>query len=600
MNNNNITPESDSMKSNDNDQTNDYMPDVTDFDHTQTNTNEIARATSHAGSVLSRVASYVSRKDRYIDENGNEVWQDDEVSILMQDEETPDFTWKNIRRYAITRLTTLTELHRVSMENINPIPELRKMTLHNWNYFFMGYAAWLCAAWAFFAVSVSTAPLAALYGKATKDISWGLSLVLFVRSAGAIIFGIWTDNYSRKWPYITCLGLFLICQLCTPWAKTYTQFLGVRWISGIAMGGIYACASATAIEDAPVKARSFLSGLFFTAYAMGFIFAIIFYRAFLNVNGESYWKVQFWFSIWLPAVLILWRLVWPETKYFTKVLKARQLMRDDAIAKNGGQPLPKLSFKQKFSNVKKTVSKYWLLFGYLILLLVGPNYLTHASQDLFPTMLRAQLRFSEDAVTVAVVVVCLGSITGGMFFGQLMEITGRRVGLLLALVMAGCFTYPAFMLKTSSAVLGAGFMLWFSIFGVWGVLPIHLSELSPPEARALVSGLAYQLGNLASAASVVIENDLADLYPIEWNAAGEVTNKDYSKVMAILTGSAVIFTFVLVFVGHEKFHRDLSSPHLKSYIERVDQREEVAAMTGSTANSISSKPNDDQLEKVSV
>ena len=308
---------------------------------------------------------------------------------------------------------------------------------------------------------------------------------------------------------------------------------------------------------------------------MGFIFAIIFYRAFLNVNGENYWKVQFWFSIWLPAVLILWRLVWPETKYFTKVLKARQLMRDDAIAKNGGQPLPKLSFKQKFANVKKTVSKYWLLFGYLILLLVGPNYLTHASQDLFPTMLRAQLRFSEDAVTVAIVVVCLGSIAGGMFFGQLMEITGRRVGLLLALIMAGCFTYPAFMLKTSSAVLGAGFMLWFSILGVWGVLPIHLSELSPPEARALVSGLAYQLGNLASAASVVIENDLADLYPIEWNSAGEVTNKDYSKVMAILTGSSVIFTFVLVFVGHEKFHRDLSSPHLKSYIERVDQTEEV-------------------------
>lgn len=531
-----------------------------------------------------------------LDESELEEIQNEDVSIIYKDdEEKPDLSWSSICRYAGTRITSLFQIHKVSMDNINPFPELRKMTLSNWNYFFMGYLAWLCAAWAFFAVSVSTAPLAKLYDKPTKDISWGLSLVLFVRSAGAIIFGLWTDNYSRKWPYITCLGLFLICQLCTPWAKTYTQFLGVRWISGIAMGGIYGCASATAIEDAPVKARSILSGLFFSAYAMGFIFAIIFYRAFLHVNGENYWKVQFWFSIFLPALLILWRLVWPETKYFTKVLKARELMKQDAIASNGGNPIPKTTFKEKMANTKRIVCKYWLLFGYLILLLVGPNYMTHGSQDLFPTMIRSQLNFSEDAVTVAIVVVNLGGICGGLFFGQLMEVTGRRLGLLIALTMAGCFTYPAFMLKTSSAVLGAGFMLFFSVFGVWGVIPIHLSELSPPEARALVAGLAYQLGNLASAASVVIENDLADIYPLARDAAGNVIKKDYAKVMAILTGSVVIFTFVMVLIGHEKFHRDLSSAVLKAYVEKVDRIEEDARL-GVSSLSISSKSKEEQVE----
>lgn len=528
------------------------------------------------------------------------------TSIMYQeDEDTPDLSWSNIKKYSYTRFTSLLKIHPVTMENINPFPELRKMTWSNWNYFFMGYAAWLYAAWAFFAVSVSTSPLAKLYGKETKDISWGLSLVLFVRSAGAIIFGLWTDGYSRKWPYITCLFLFLICQLCTPFTTTYTQFLGVRWISGIAMGGIYGCASATAIEDAPVKARSILSGIFFAAYSMGFIFAIIFYRAFLNVSvsgkKSGFWKVQFWFSLWLPVFLICWRLLWPETKYFTKVLKARKLMVEDAVRANEGNPLPKKTFQDKMNNTKNIIKKYWLLFVYLVLLLVGPNYLTHASQDLFPTMLRTQLHFSEDALTVAVVVVNLGAICGGLFFGQFMEVCGRRLSILIALIMAGCFTYPAFMLKTGPAILGGGFMLWFSILGVWGVIPIHLSELSPPEARALVAGLAYQLGNLASAASVVIENDLSDLYPIARDATGKVTLKDSAKVMAILTGSAIIFTFVLVLVGHEKFHRDLSSAHLKSYMEKVDRIEDghLESHGMRVDDSVGSKPNDEMLEKAS-
>ena len=503
-----------------------------------------------------------------------QIYSRDEEVEYRDHDDTDDGDFKvSVREYAVTRFTSLLHIHKVSAENLNPIPELRKMTLQNWTYFFMGYLAWLCAAWAFFCVSVSAGSLSKLYGKTTHDITWGLSLVLFVRSAGAIIFGTWTDRYSRKWPFITCLLIFAVAQLCTPFCDTHSKFLGVRWLTGISMGGIYACASATAIEDAPVKARSFLSGLFFSAYAMGFIFAIIFNRAFSSVGGSNSWKIQFWFSMWLPLSLAAWRLLWPETNYFTKVLKARKLIAKDAIEANGGQPLPKLSFKQKWVNIKSTVRRHWVHFVYLVLLLVGPNYLTHASQDLLPTMLRSQLGLSEDAVTVIVVVTNLGAICGGMIFGQLMEITGRRLGLIIACTMGGCFIYPAFMLRTKEAILGAGFMCYFCVFGVWGILPIHMAELAPADARALVSGLAYQLGNLASAASATIETQLAERYPLARNAAGEVTKNDYAKVMAILTGSVFIFTLVCVFVGHEKFHHDLSSPTMKKYIDQVDDLE---------------------------
>ena len=34
--------------------------------------------------------------------------------------------------------------------------------------------------------------------------------------------------------------------------------------------------------------------------------------------------------------------------------------------------------------------------------------------------------------------------------------------------------------------------------GAWGVIPVHLNELSPPAFRASFPGIAYQIGNMIS------------------------------------------------------------------------------------------------------
>ena len=45
----------------------------------------------------------------------------------------------------------------------------------------------------------------------------------------------------------------------------------------------------------------------------------------------------------------------------------------------------------------------------------------------------------------------------------------------------------------------------------WGVVPILLSEISPPAFRSTFPGVAYQLGNMISSASAQIE---AGQYPL--------------------------------------------------------------------------------------
>ena len=89
----------------------------------------------------------------------------------------------------------------------------------------------------FFTVSLTVAPLSETFGRPTADITWGITCSLMTRSVGAIIFGFVADRFGRKPPYIICCGLFIILELATGFCQTYYQFIAVRSLYGVAMGG---------------------------------------------------------------------------------------------------------------------------------------------------------------------------------------------------------------------------------------------------------------------------------------------------------------------------------------------------------------------------
>jgi len=57
-----------------------------------------------------------------------------------------------------------------------------------------------------------------------------------------------------------------------------------------------------------------------------------------------------------------------------------------------------------------------------------------------------------------------------------------------------------------------GFLMQFMVQGAWGVIPVHLNELSPAPVRAIFPGLAYQLGNLTTSYNGHIQTALALSY----------------------------------------------------------------------------------------
>ncbi|KAH3663398.1 hypothetical protein OGAPHI_005388 [Ogataea philodendri] len=466
----------------------------------------------------------------------------------------------SISHYAKTRVTDLVPskaMMRANRHLLNPLPGLRLIPARQWIMFASAFMAWTWDAYDFFSVSLNATALAHYFGKNVKQVTWGITLVLMLRSVGGVVFGYLGDRYGRKWPL--CLNILLMAciQFGTYGVSTYEQFLGVRAIFGIMLGGIYGNAAATALDDCPIEARGFISGLLQQGYTFGYLLAVVFTRAIAD-NVEMGWKSLYLLGGSVSIVILIFRLCLPDTQAF---LRQREIEKYN-IEHN----IPQKTFFQK---VKASLKLYWLMIIYLVLLMAGFNFMSHGSQDLYPTMLTEEYVFSSNRSTVTNCVANIGAFVGGIIVGHMSNFVGRRLSILICCIGGGALIYPwAFI--SGSAINAGAFFLQFFVQGAWGVIPIHLSELAPPDFRSFVVGVAYQLGNLASSASSTIESTIGESFPYT-NKKGEAT-KDYARVMAIFVGAVFAYVFLITLVGPE--NKMASLTHNLEEEEDAHNREE--------------------------
>lgn len=182
-----------------------------------------------------------------------------------------------------------------------------------------------------------------------------------LRSVGAIIFGIASDRYGRKWPFVVNNILFIVLELGTGFAQTYQGFLACRALFGIAMGGLYGNVAATALEDCPEEARGIVSGMLQQGYAFGYLLVTAFARGLVDTTPHG-WRPLFWFGACPPVLFIIFRLCLPETKAY----QSRERVRKGLT---GGVTSTFLS------EGKVAVKHHWLLLIYLVLLMTGFNFM---------------------------------------------------------------------------------------------------------------------------------------------------------------------------------------------------------------------------------
>jgi SHS family lactate transporter-like MFS transporter len=286
------------------------------------------------------------------------------------------------------------------------------------------------------------------------------------------------------------------------------------------MGGEWGVGGALTMETVPPKSRGIVSGLLQAGYPSGYLLASIVFGVFYQYIG---WRGMFFVGV-LPALLVLYvRAHVPESPAF-KTLEKKA--RPGLIA----------TLKQ---NVGLSI--------YAIVLMTAFNFFSHGSQDLYPTFLRVQHQFDAHTVSWITIVLNIGAICGGLFFGWASEKIGRKRAIFIAALIA-LPVLPLWAFSSTPVLLALGaFLMQISVQGAWGVIPVHLNEISPDEIRATFPGLVYQLGNLIASVNG----------PLQAGAA-EAHGNNYALVMAVVIGIVAVVIAALIPFSRERRGIDMT------------------------------------------
>lgn len=341
-----------------------------------------------------------------------------------------------------------------------------------------GFLGWTLDAFDFFLVTLCLTAIGKEFHKSDSAIALSITATLAFRPVGAFLFGLLADRYGRRLPLMIDLVFYSVAEVLTGLAPNFTTFLVLRALFGIGMGGEWGVGASLAMEKVPPRLRGLLSGLLQEGYAVGNLLAAICYFFLFERWG---WRPLFFLG-GLPALLALFvRFRVKESEVWRK------------------------SREKTWSGLGNAIVSHWKLFVYLTLLMTMMNFASHGTQDMYPTFLERQWHFGPEKRSVITGISMIGAILGGIVVGLWSDRIGRRRAMIVALV-GGILLVPLWAYAPSTALLVLGaFLIQFMVQGAWGVIPAHLSELSPDSVRGFMPGFAYQCGVLVASSVVYIE-----------------------------------------------------------------------------------------------
>ena len=397
------------------------------------------------------------------------------------------------------------------------------------------FLGWTLDAFDFFLLTFCLDAIAATFhvslATAAKSIFW----TLLMRPVGALVFGALAEKFGRRPTLMLNVVSYSVFVMASAFAPTFGWFLAMRALFGVAMGGEWGVGAALALESLPAEGRGFFSGLLQEGYVVGSMLAALVYLLFPTLHGTGMltaWRVLFLIGA-VPSLLLLLLLrkvdespAWLVRHSVTRVRIARGL-RSRVVG----------------------VLKYLPSLLALTVLMTAFMAFSHGTQDLYPTFLKHDHAIRGLALSAIAIVGNVGAVLGGIWFGTYSERVGRR----RAIITAALLSIPMIPLwawsHTAVMLAAGGFAMQFMVQGAWGVIPVHLNEMSPPAVRAIFPGLAYQLGNVLSSRNSVLQAAAATKY----------FGGQFAPVLAITVVIVAVIVVVVTALGREVKGADLST-----------------------------------------
>jgi MFS transporter, SHS family, lactate transporter len=401
------------------------------------------------------------------------------------------------------------------------IADLKSLEPSQRSAIWASYLGWTLDAFDFFLMVFMLSTIAKEFGTDVKAVSQGVFLTLAARPIGAFVFGWLAERFGRRPVLMADIIFFSIFELASGFAPTLTSLLVLRFLFGVGMGGEWGLGASLVMESIPARLRGPVSGLLQSGYPSGYFVASLVYFLLFDTIG---WRGMFMVGV-APALLVL--LIRMHVKE-SPVFEGRR-----------GKP---------HVNPVVELLRHWKIALYLVVLMTAFNFFSHGTQDLYPTFLQKQHHFDTHTTGILAAVMNLGAIVGGITFGIWSERIGRKRAIIIASLLA-LPVIPLWAFSVTPLLLGAGaFLVQVAVQGAWGIVPVHLNELSPPLARSLFPGFAYQLGNLIASKNAPFQAGIAESH-----------GNNYGLALAIFGGAMAVLIAVWTALGPERKNADFAA-----------------------------------------
>jgi SHS family lactate transporter-like MFS transporter len=387
------------------------------------------------------------------------------------------------------------------------------------NVVIAAYLGWTLDAFDFFIMVFVLSDVAKEFRTDLRTMAWAITLTLASRAIGAYFFGRLADRFGRRPIMMLDVLCYSAFGFATAFAPSLTAFLIIRTLFGVAMGGEWGVGSSLTMESIPPRWRGRVSGVLQAGYPSGYLLAsVLFFVAYPHVG----WRGMFVFAA-LPALLV--------------VFIRRNVPESPDWKRRAAAPRP---------SIGEVLNRHAGLAVYCVILMMAFNFFSHGTQDLFPTYMQKELNFSHAATSTIAIIYNIGAIIGGLAFGHISQIIGRRRAIAIAALLA-LPVLPLWAFTADPIWVGVGaFLMQLCVQGAWGVIPAHLNELSPGEIRATFPGFVYQIGNFLASFNANLQTWIG-------HATGQL-----SIGLAVVAGVAAVLIIILVAVGREGRHVQMS------------------------------------------
>jgi SHS family lactate transporter-like MFS transporter len=401
------------------------------------------------------------------------------------------------------------------------IADLKSLDSSQKSAIWASYLGWTLDAFDYFLMVFMFSAIAREFGTDVKTVTQAVFLTLAARPIGAFCFGWLAERFGRRPVLMADIILFSVLEFASGFAPSLTTLLVLRFLFGIAMGGEWGLGASLVMESIPPKLRGPVSGLLQGGYPSGyFVASLVFYLLFDRIG----WRGMFMVGV-APALLVL--LIRIHVKE-SPVFEARR--------------------GKAYVNPVGELFRHWKIALYLVVLMTAFNFFSHGTQDLYPTFLQKQHHFDTHTTGILAAVMNVGAIVGGIGFGIWSERIGRKRAIIVASLLA-LPIIPLWAFAGTPLLLAAGgFLMQVAVQGAWGIIPVHLNELSPPLARSLFPGFAYQLGNLIASRNAPIQAGIAEIH-----------GNDYALSLALVCGITAVIIAIWTAIGPERKNADFTA-----------------------------------------